>query len=91
MGRLAGGSAGPGILRQRGWADGSCGRGPVGLVVGCRNCGQSYVWLPPSTWQMGHQFIASAWPIKAREYNSGLVVDQFLMWCMAAHFLYSTS
>ena len=27
------------------------------------------------TWQMGHQFIPSAWPVKAREYNSRLVVD----------------
>ena len=35
----------------------------------------NHVWLPPSTRQMGHQFIPSAWPVKAREYNSRLVVD----------------
>ena len=43
MGRLAGGSARPGILRQRGWVDGTCGREPPGVVVGCGNCGQSCV------------------------------------------------
>ena len=31
-------------------------------LLGCRNCGQSYVWLPPSTCQMGHQFIGSGRP-----------------------------
>ena len=47
--------AGPGILRRRGWVGGSCGRGPAGLVVGCRNCGGVKTGALPKVLKVGRQ------------------------------------
>ena len=67
--------------RRWGRAPACCGLG-MGLLGSCvQACGQLYVWFPPSTWQMGHQFIVRAWPVNAREYSADGPVPNVVYRC----------